>query len=164
MALIDTRKLSEREPKPGWHGRLFGSESMTFAHYAIDAGASLHEHSHPNEEVGSGQRAAFCVELSASDRGLIALEICNDGRAAAASAHADPLRRSLGEHPDRRRRDAARRPQQRRPIRLLGARRDQLRRRAWRAPSHYVLSRARPGARLHRARTTRLQLRRFRQQ
>lgn len=51
MAFIDTRKLTEREPKPGWHGRFFGSESMTFAYYAIDAGASLHEHSHPNEEV-----------------------------------------------------------------------------------------------------------------
>jgi quercetin dioxygenase-like cupin family protein len=51
MAFIDTRKLTEREPKPGWHGRYFGSESMTFAYYAIDGGAPLHEHSHANEEV-----------------------------------------------------------------------------------------------------------------
>jgi len=51
MALIDTHELSEREPKPGWYGRFFESKSMTFAYYAIDACASLHEHSHPNEEV-----------------------------------------------------------------------------------------------------------------
>ncbi len=51
MSLIDTRKLAGREPKPGWHGRFFSSESMTFAYYAIDGGASLHEHSHATEEV-----------------------------------------------------------------------------------------------------------------
>ncbi|MGH9886262.1 MAG: cupin domain-containing protein, partial [bacterium] len=51
MAFIDTRKLAEREPKPGWHGRFFDSEGMSFAVYRIEAGASLHEHSHPNEEV-----------------------------------------------------------------------------------------------------------------
>lgn len=51
MAFIDTRQLAEREPKPGWHGRFFDSEGMSFAVYRIDAGASLHEHAHPNEEV-----------------------------------------------------------------------------------------------------------------
>ncbi len=51
MPLIETEAIMPREPKPGWHGRFFGTESMTFAYYTIDAGASLHEHSHPNEEV-----------------------------------------------------------------------------------------------------------------
>lgn len=51
MALIHTRDLATLEPKPGWHGRFFRSEAMSFAYYAIDAGASLHEHSHANEEV-----------------------------------------------------------------------------------------------------------------
>jgi quercetin dioxygenase-like cupin family protein len=51
MAFLDVRTLPEREPKPGWHGRFFDSEGMTFAYYDIDAGASLHEHSHSNEEV-----------------------------------------------------------------------------------------------------------------
>ena len=51
MPFFDTRALAARELKPGWHGRFILSESMTFAYYAIDAGASLHEHSHPNEEV-----------------------------------------------------------------------------------------------------------------
>lgn len=51
MGFVDTRKLSEREPKPGWHGRFFDSQGMSFAYYSLDAGASLDEHSHPQEEV-----------------------------------------------------------------------------------------------------------------
>jgi mannose-6-phosphate isomerase-like protein (cupin superfamily) len=39
-------------PLPGWAGRFFHSEHMTFAHWDIAAGApDLHEHSHPHEEV-----------------------------------------------------------------------------------------------------------------
>jgi quercetin dioxygenase-like cupin family protein len=48
---IDTRKLPEIERLPGWRGRYFNSPSMTFAHYEFDAGSSIHEHSHPQEEV-----------------------------------------------------------------------------------------------------------------
>ena len=51
MGFIDPAALPQAEPKPGWHGRFFHSEHMTFAYYEIDAGAALHEHSHPNEEV-----------------------------------------------------------------------------------------------------------------
>ena len=43
------------EPLPGWHGRFFHAEHMTFAHYDIDAGApSLHEHHH--DERGGLER------------------------------------------------------------------------------------------------------------
>src|SRR5581483_4514137 len=38
-------------PKPGWRGRFFHSEHMTFAHYDIEAGAALPAHAHENEEV-----------------------------------------------------------------------------------------------------------------
>ena len=51
MGFIDPGTLPQAEPKPGWHGRFFHSEHMTFAYYEIDAGAALHAHSHPNEEV-----------------------------------------------------------------------------------------------------------------
>jgi quercetin dioxygenase-like cupin family protein len=51
MALIDTNKLSVVERLPGWHGRYFNSPSMTFAHYEFEAGATIHAHSHPEEEV-----------------------------------------------------------------------------------------------------------------
>jgi quercetin dioxygenase-like cupin family protein len=51
MAFIDTSKLKAIERRPGWHGRYFDSPSMTFAHYAFEKGSTIHEHSHPEEEV-----------------------------------------------------------------------------------------------------------------
>jgi quercetin dioxygenase-like cupin family protein len=51
MPFIDTSELPVIERLPGWRGRYFDSPSMTFAHYEFDAGASIHEHSHPQEEV-----------------------------------------------------------------------------------------------------------------
>jgi quercetin dioxygenase-like cupin family protein len=51
MPFIDTSTLQVIERLPGWRGRYFHSPSMTFAHYDFDRGASIHEHSHPQEEV-----------------------------------------------------------------------------------------------------------------
>ena len=51
MGFIDPSTLPQLEPKQGWRGRFFHSDHMTFAYYEIDAGATLHAHSHPNEEV-----------------------------------------------------------------------------------------------------------------
>jgi quercetin dioxygenase-like cupin family protein len=51
MPFVDTRSLRVVERLPGWHGRYFHSPSMTFAHYEFKRGSSIHEHSHPQEEV-----------------------------------------------------------------------------------------------------------------
>lgn len=51
MTFVDTDELEVFERLPGWRGRYFDSPSMTFAHYEFDAGSSIHEHSHPEEEV-----------------------------------------------------------------------------------------------------------------
>jgi quercetin dioxygenase-like cupin family protein len=51
MTFIDIDKLPAVERLPGWRGRYFDSPNMTFAHYEFDAGASIHEHFHPQEEV-----------------------------------------------------------------------------------------------------------------
>ena len=51
MPFIDTSSLEVIERLPGWHGRYFPSASMTFAHYDFVRGSSIHEHSHPQEEV-----------------------------------------------------------------------------------------------------------------
>jgi len=51
MPFIDTAELKVKQPLPGWNGRYFNSESMTFGYYDVEAGASIHEHSHPSEEV-----------------------------------------------------------------------------------------------------------------
>ena len=51
MPFIDVRSQSTGEPLPGWHDRYFSAESMSFAYYDVDAGASIHAHSHDEEEV-----------------------------------------------------------------------------------------------------------------
>ncbi len=51
MPFIDTSQLKVKEPLPGWKGQYFHSNNMSFAYYGVAAGASIHEHSHPNEEV-----------------------------------------------------------------------------------------------------------------
>ena len=51
MPFIDTSTLEIVERLPGWYGRYFHSASMTFAHYDFKRGSSIHEHSHPQEEV-----------------------------------------------------------------------------------------------------------------
>lgn len=51
MAFLDTRTLPVIERLPGWYGRYFHSANMTFGHYEFAAGALIHEHSHPQEEV-----------------------------------------------------------------------------------------------------------------
>jgi quercetin dioxygenase-like cupin family protein len=51
MPIVDTSALKVIERLPGWFGRYFHTENMTFAHYDFKSGASIHEHSHPEEEV-----------------------------------------------------------------------------------------------------------------
>jgi len=51
MPFLDTRKIAVNEKLPGWRGRVFTSASMTFAHWDFDAGATIHAHSHEQEEV-----------------------------------------------------------------------------------------------------------------
>src|ERR1700729_1266964 len=51
MPFIDTANLEIIERLPGWHGRYFHSQHMTFAHYDFARGSSIHEHFHPEEEV-----------------------------------------------------------------------------------------------------------------
>jgi len=51
VPLVDLGELKVVERLPGWRGRFFHSAHMTFAHYDFDAGASIHEHHHGEEEV-----------------------------------------------------------------------------------------------------------------
>lgn len=51
MPFLDTNRLPVIERLPGWHGRYFHSQNMTFAHYDFVRGSSIHEHFHPEEEV-----------------------------------------------------------------------------------------------------------------
>jgi unsaturated pyranuronate lyase len=51
MPFLDTSTLRVTERLSGWHGRYFHSANMTFAHYDFAKDATIHEHSHPQEEV-----------------------------------------------------------------------------------------------------------------
>ena len=51
MPFIDTKTLPVNEKRPGWRGRIFQSETMTFAHWDFAAGSTIHEHGHEQEEV-----------------------------------------------------------------------------------------------------------------
>lgn len=51
MPFIDPHEMNTAEPLPGWQGRFWRSGSMSFAHYEVETGCSIHEHHHPNEEV-----------------------------------------------------------------------------------------------------------------
>lgn len=51
MPVVDVSALRVIERLPGWRGRYFHSQNMTFAHYEFVKGASIHEHFHPQEEV-----------------------------------------------------------------------------------------------------------------
>jgi quercetin dioxygenase-like cupin family protein len=51
MPVVNPNELPPYEPRPGWIGRFFHAESMTFAYYEIASGASVHLHHHPEEEV-----------------------------------------------------------------------------------------------------------------
>ncbi len=51
MPFVDIASLKVIERLPGWYGRYFHSQSMTFAHYDFKRGSSIHEHFHPQEEI-----------------------------------------------------------------------------------------------------------------
>ena len=51
MPPIDTRALPVIERKPGWRGRYFDSQNMTFGHYDFDEGAIIPAHEHEQEEI-----------------------------------------------------------------------------------------------------------------
>ena len=51
MPFIDPSEMATSERLPGWRGRHWHSQNMSFAHYTFAAGSSIHEHHHPHEEV-----------------------------------------------------------------------------------------------------------------
>ena len=51
MPILAPEQMKKSERLPGWQGRHWQSANMSFAHYEIAAGASIHPHHHPHEEV-----------------------------------------------------------------------------------------------------------------
>jgi quercetin dioxygenase-like cupin family protein len=70
MPLVDVPSLPILEPRPGWQGRFFHSEHMTFVYYAIAAGSDVHVHHHEEEEVWHVIEGELEISLSGSTHRL----------------------------------------------------------------------------------------------
>jgi quercetin dioxygenase-like cupin family protein len=68
MLAIDTNELEAVEVRPGWKGRLFNSATMTFGYWDVSTGSSVHEHSHPNEEVWHIVEGEFEITVDGETR------------------------------------------------------------------------------------------------
>ena len=64
MTFIDTSRLESKIVREGWTGRFFHSAQMTFAYYSVDAGASIHEHQHANDEVWNVLSGALAITVA----------------------------------------------------------------------------------------------------
>ena len=51
MPFVDLDTLAPFEKGAGWRARLFHTGSLTISHWSFEAGASVHPHHHPQEEV-----------------------------------------------------------------------------------------------------------------
>ncbi len=51
MPFIALEELEVREPVEGYRAKFVHSDGMTLAHWVVEAGAELPEHSHPHEQV-----------------------------------------------------------------------------------------------------------------
>ena len=91
MPFIDTNRLPVLEKLPGWRGRLFHSQSMTFAHWDFAAGSTIHEHGHEQEEVWHVIEGRLEVTIDG------AVEVAGPGMVAVAPANARHSVRALSD-------------------------------------------------------------------
>src|SRR5262249_52199291 len=67
--IVDDSAAARAEPLPGWDGRFFSSERMTFAYYDIARDAvDLHEHHHEQEEVWHILDGTIAVTVAGVER------------------------------------------------------------------------------------------------
>jgi len=69
MPFIDAADMTSAEPLPGWKGRFFHSENMTFAIYDVDADATpIHDHRHPQEEVWNVTAGRIAISIDGAEQ------------------------------------------------------------------------------------------------
>jgi quercetin dioxygenase-like cupin family protein len=68
MPFVDTREIVPFEKRPGWRGRIYHSESMTFAQWDFDPGAEIHEHQHLQEEVWHVLEGELAITVAGETR------------------------------------------------------------------------------------------------
>ncbi len=59
MPFLNLSELEARDLVPGFKVKFVHSDTMTFAHWDIQEGALLPEHSHPHEQVGNVIKGEF---------------------------------------------------------------------------------------------------------
>ena len=70
MPFIEIAEVNEREIFRGFKVRFVHSANMTFAHWTIEAGAILPQHSHPHEQVASVLEGEFEITINGETRVL----------------------------------------------------------------------------------------------
>ena len=70
MPFIKLEEVPPREIFPGFHVRFVHSATMTFAHWTIEAGAALPQHSHPHEQVANVIDGQFELTINGETRTL----------------------------------------------------------------------------------------------
>lgn len=71
MPFIEASEMVHGAPLPGWSGRFFHSENMTFALWDIAADAvDLHEHQHLQEEVWNVVVGEVVLTIEGAERML----------------------------------------------------------------------------------------------
>jgi quercetin dioxygenase-like cupin family protein len=68
MPFVAPSQLPVKEPLPGWRGRFFHSDHMTFTYYEVQAGSRVHRHHHPEEEVWHVVEGELAITLGESER------------------------------------------------------------------------------------------------
>jgi mannose-6-phosphate isomerase-like protein (cupin superfamily) len=77
MPFIDPSRLDVLNKRPGWRGRLFSTQLMTFIEWEFDADADIHRHQHEQEEVWrvlEGElEVTIGTETAAAGPGMVAV-------------------------------------------------------------------------------------------
>ncbi|MDA1274015.1 MAG: cupin domain-containing protein [Verrucomicrobia bacterium] len=70
MLFLNLNDTAPRDLFPGFQVRFVHSEFMTFAHWSIEAGAVLPEHSHPHEQVANVISGEFELTINGETKRL----------------------------------------------------------------------------------------------
>jgi mannose-6-phosphate isomerase-like protein (cupin superfamily) len=90
MPFVNPYELPTVERLPGWFGRFFSSDSMTFGYWEVAADAvPLHEHHHPQEEVWNLVDGRIAITVDGVE------QVLEPGEAAIVPANAPHSARAL---------------------------------------------------------------------
>lgn len=70
MPFLNVEKIAAFEVIPGYRARFIHASNMSFAHWEIDAGAQLPEHSHVHEQVAHVMEGEFELTVNGETRTL----------------------------------------------------------------------------------------------